>query len=127
MTVQAELRFLHSPDADPIESYRPNAAFGLFVQAIVGPKGAPGEESFGFTVCSPEWFVSEHLSEKSSIATGRHFIFVREFDYRALEKFVRDHCAACDGKTWSETAEKVGRLGMWEFEDYRETPNRPNS
>jgi hypothetical protein len=74
-------------------------------------------------VCTPEWFVAEHLPSPTSIATGRHFIFVREFDYPALEKFVRDYCASCEGLTWAEVGEKVGRLGHWEFEDYRPIPN----
>jgi hypothetical protein len=28
--------------------------------------------------------------------------------------------ANCEGDTWQQVALKVGRLGHWEFEDYRE-------
>ena len=117
--IRAELRFLDSPRADPIENYKPEGPFGLFVQAFVGPYGDRGEESFGFTVCTPDWFASEHLRARKSLAIGRHFIFVDEFDYTALEKFVRDYCASCEGDTWQEVAEKVARIGHWEFEDYK--------
>lgn len=117
--VRAKLRYLHSPDCDSLQNFQSDGPFGLFVQAIVGPLGDRGEESFGFTVCTLEWFSSEHLQRPDSIAVGRHFIFVREFNYSALEKFVREYCASCEGATWTEAAEKVARLGHWEFEDYR--------
>jgi Immunity protein 8 len=118
MTIRAELRCLHSPDADPLENYRPHGPFGLLVMALVGPQGACGEESFAFTLCTPEWFTSKNLPRPTSLAIGRHFIFVQKFDYAMLEKFVRDYCAACEGETWQDVATKLGRLGHWEFEDY---------
>jgi hypothetical protein len=121
--VRANLLYLESPDADPLEDFKPNGPFGLFVQAFVGAEGCPGEESFGFMVCTPDWFAVEHLRVRGSLASGRHFIFVTEFNYHALEKFVRDYCASCEGQTWREAAEKVARLGHWEFEDYKVFPN----
>lgn len=57
-TVRAKLRFLHSPDADPLERFAPNGAFGILVMAIVGPVDAPGEESFDFMLCTPDWLAA---------------------------------------------------------------------
>ena len=115
--VRAELRHLYSPDADPIEAYRPVGSFGVLVTAFVGPKNEPGEESFDFMLCTPDWFTSHSMT--GPIVSGRHTVFVTEFDFPALEKFVRDFCTSCESASWHEVAEKVGRLGKWEFEDYR--------
>jgi hypothetical protein len=52
------------------------------------------------------------------IATGRHYVFVKEFSYSRLEQFVGGYCTGCEGNSWQEVAEKLSRLGHWEFEDY---------
>jgi hypothetical protein len=67
-------------------------------------------------LCTPEWFSSNMRDE---IATGRHHLFVRDFSYPELEKFVQDYCSSCgEEATWGALAEKLARLGKWEFEDY---------
>lgn len=86
--------------------------------AFVGPLEGPGEESFDFILCTPDWFQTDRLPTPESIAIGRHYVFVTEFNYAALEKFVRHYCSRCEGKTWQEVAEKVAHLGHWEFENY---------
>jgi hypothetical protein len=123
--VRADLRFLSSPDADPLEEFHPNGPFGILVQAIVGPAGAHGEESFDFMLCTPEWFASDRLPNSKSIALGRYFIFVREFNYAALKDYVRGYCASCEGDTWTEVAEKIARFGHSEFEDYKPFVDKP--
>jgi hypothetical protein len=114
--VRAELKFLFSPDADPLQSFLPNGPFGILVMAMIGPAGQEGHESFDFMVCTAEWFASNMREE---IAMGRHYLFVRDFSYARVEKFVRDYCDSCgEAATWRGIAEKLGRLGMWEFEDH---------
>jgi len=121
--IQAELNYLHSVTFDPLKDFKPRGPFGLSVHAIVGSTDGPGEELFSFILCTPEWFAEEHLPMMADIKMGRNFLFVREYSYPRLEKFVRDYCASCKGKTWAEVAGKVSRLGLWEFEDYRPFPN----
>jgi len=113
--IHAQLKRLHSPEAHSLEEFRPNGPFGILVQAIVGTVGTVGEESFDFMLCTPEWFDSNMSGQ---IALGRHYLFVREFDFEKLTKFVSDYCFSCTGSSWQSVAEKVGRLGKWEFEDY---------
>lgn len=113
--VTAKLRFLDSPDADPLEAIAPSGPFGILVTAMVGPADGPGQESFDFMLCTPDWFGS---SMKHDITIGRHYVFVKQFDYSRLREFVEAYCAECSGTSWEEAAEKMARLGKWEFEDY---------
>jgi hypothetical protein len=83
---------------------------------MVGPSGSVGEESFGITVCTPEWF---EQNMKDSVTSGRHYLFVKEYDYQELKSFLIKYCSTSMGNSWAEVAEKVARIGYWEFEDYK--------
>jgi Immunity protein 8 len=119
--MRAELKSLFSPDADPLKDFAPTGPFGILVMAMIGPTGQQGHESFDFMLCTPEWFASNICQD---FKMGRHHLFVRGFDYTQLEGFVRDYCESCgEASTWRALAEKLARLGKWEFEDY--VPYRP--
>lgn len=113
--LKAELRRLHSPDVRDLEKYTPDGPFGILVQAMIGPLGRQGEESFDIVVCTPDWF-AEHM--RLPIVSGRHFLFVVRYCYEEIWGYVMNFCASCEGATWPEVAQRVGRLGKWEFEDY---------
>ncbi len=118
--IVAELKNLECTDVSSLEAFRPEGDFGIYILAMIGPAGSPGEESFGFTLCTPTWFAQNRRGE---FALGRHYLFVSGYDYTALEKFVRGYCQRCMGNSWTEVAQKVARLGYWEFEDY--APSKP--
>ena len=42
-------------EPDPSTLSGDPAEFSLLARMIVGPPGAPGEESFDVTLCTPEW------------------------------------------------------------------------
>ena len=56
------------------------------------------------------------------VVIGRHFLFVSSLKTHIVEEFIRDRLRRLDGDTWTELAQKVARIGLWEFEDY--TPRR---
>jgi hypothetical protein len=118
--IVAELKKLTCTDVPSLETFQPEGDFGIYIDAMVGPAGQPGEESFGFTLCTPTWFAQ---NMRDQFALGRHYLFVREYDYAALEKFARGYCQRCMGYSWAEVAQKVAHLGYWEFENY--VPSNP--
>jgi len=42
------------------------------------------------------------------------------FDFGRVRQFVEGYVRGCEGEDWAEVANKLARLGQWEFEDYRE-------
>ena len=119
--MKAELRRLHSPDVASLETFSPKAPFGILVQAMVGPAGCGGEESFDFMLCTPDWF-RENMT--SPIISGRHHVFVTGYCFEKPVRFVNAFLSACEGESWPEVAQKVGRSGGWEFEDYTPYPTK---
>ena len=96
------------------------AEFSLLARMIVGPADAPGEESFDVTVCSPEWLAMA-CRQTGGIYAARHHVVVNvdEFDQRALHAWLSARVQEVEADTWPAIGERLGRLGHWEFEDYR--------
>lgn len=117
--VTAELKRLHSPDLLDMESSQPEDAgdFCILVQAMIGPAGVEGEESFNFSVCTPKW-LARAVSE-SKYVFGRHHLFVGQYDYGTIRDVISSLCGRVSGHSWQEVAERLGRFGGWEFEDYK--------
>ncbi len=117
--MRAELKRIHSPDVDDLSAYSALAGrrFCLLVQAMVGPEGQDCYESFDIIVCSPAWLLEE--VERGPVV-GTHHVIMARFAYEELVATIRTFCQRCEGATWQEVARMVGRLGRWEFEDYRE-------
>lgn len=123
--MKAEIKRYLSPDVDDLAGYHPNDRnFGLLLQMIVGPEGKAGEESFDLVVCTPNWFERHELGDDPR--PGRHYLFVRAYDFASIDRYLRSKVTELDEPEWTELAEKIGRLGHWEFEDYRENVAQPS-
>jgi hypothetical protein len=112
-------------DGDPESFSGDLAQFGFFMEAEIGPAQGAGAELFGFTVCSPQWL--EHRCAADGFIIGQHHVIVRVENYsnRALRTFLDHWVASVHGADWKELVNKLRGLGMWEFEDYVELPDRP--
>jgi Immunity protein 8 len=112
--MRAEVRYFEWPDlergADPAEMTSTVMIFAA------GPLGGQGEETFQATVCTATRLTE--LVERDGVVAGRHFLFVDAIARQRVEEFVRDRLRRIDGEAWTELAEKIGRIGFWEFEDY---------
>ncbi|HVK37691.1 MAG TPA: immunity 8 family protein [Candidatus Kapabacteria bacterium] len=113
-------RFVHlfSMDGDDLSGYVPTDSrnFCLAMRLIAGPAGGEGEESFDFRVCTPDWLSASLTS--GEIRLLRHILLVDEYNYSKTYRFVSDFVESCTGEGWDVIAEKLSRLGYWEFEDY---------
>lgn len=96
------------------------AGFSTLARMIVGPLDAPGEESFDVTVCSPEWLATA-CRQTGGIYDARHHVVVNvdEFDQQTLRAWLSARVHNVEADTWSAVGDRLGRLGCWEFEDYR--------
>jgi hypothetical protein len=119
--VRAALRRLHSPDADPLTEFKPDdpESFSIFVQALVGPERAEGEESFDFTVTTASWLAQQPAPPKG-FEFVRGILLVSRWDYDVVARAISDLCLHTERETWEEVATSLSRYGYWEFEDYRE-------
>lgn len=118
-TIQPVLKRLHSPDVVNLETFLPADpnCFSFLLQAMFGPEGSEGEESFDILVCTPGWLASEVA--RKGLVDGRHHLVVDNFDLAQIRSFLVVYARNCASKTWPEAATKLSRLGKWEFEDYR--------
>lgn len=112
--MRAEVRYFEWPDLERgVDATETTSTLMVFA---AGPLGGPGEETFQATVCTPVGLSA--LVERDGVVAGRHFLFVERIVTAQVEDFVRDRLRRMDGESWPELAEKIGRLGLWEFEDY---------
>jgi hypothetical protein len=116
--IRPELKGLHSPDVYDLDNAAVNAenAFCILVQAMFGPAGSEGEESFDVVVCNPKWVEKE--VQENAILNGRHHLIMSDFNIGRIRNFLLRHADQCAAPTWEEVGQRLGRIGHWEFEDY---------
>lgn len=118
--MRAELKRLHSPDTFDLAHFVPEdpTSFAILLQAMIGPAGEAGEESFSIQVCTPRWL--EQNLPRDEVLVARHMLLTHEYDLGKIVAAITKFLSTCTGASWQEIGEKVSRLGYWEFEDYRE-------
>ena len=118
--MKAELKSIYNPTIDDLGKYTPDIFdnFCILFRAMVGPKDGLGEESFDIQVCTPAWLLS--TLKKSDVIPGRHFLIVLEYDFECIMNKIKEMIESLSGNNWEELAQKFGRIGYWEFEDYQE-------
>lgn len=114
------LHSLHSPDLLDMQDDVPEDTehFAMLVQAFIGPSDGLGEESFDFLVCTIDK-VADNV-KKDGFMFGKHYLVVEYYNYQLIFDVIDSLCNRISGSSWKEVAEKLGRYGKWEFEDYVE-------
>ena len=69
-------------------------------------------------VCNPVW-LAERASE--GVLVGLHYLIVSRFDIDEIRQFLANLAAGTVGLSWEEVAAKLGKIGRWEFDDYKES------
>ncbi len=115
--MQAVVRSLHL-DPDPRHLPADPAEFSLLARLLVGANSGAGEETFDVLVCTPEWLARSCAAD--GFVDGRHKVITTldTFTENGLRSFLTRRVENATGDTWHEVADKVARLGYWEFEDY---------
>lgn len=118
--VKPELRRLHSPDLMDMQTSQPENPrnFCMLVQAMIGPRGEPGEESFDILVCTPRWL--EQSLANANVLFGLHYLFVDHYDYEWIRGAIARICNSLSGASWDDVASQLDKYGAWEFENYQE-------
>jgi len=115
--IEPKLKRLHSPDIFDLSAPQlcEDSPYCVFVQAMFGPNGSDGEESFDILVCNDLW-----VSQQCRIGafSGRHHLIVCRFDINEIREFLEQIALKCADVDWNRVALKLGRYGQWEFEDY---------
>lgn len=115
--MQAEVKSFEWDDFDRAQEATLELGMTLVV-FIVGPAGTPDGEIFQATVCTPRYL--EKIAAENGVVDGRHLLIVDGLDRGKVEDFITKRVNAVSGRGWAELAEKIARLGYWEFEDYAE-------
>lgn len=116
--MRAKLKQLSSPDID-LNNYWPEDEnnFGFLLEASIGLEHEGGADVFSIMVCTPDWIKSEYLSRKN--VWGRHMLIVFNYDLDEIKKVIIRYIENCTGDNWLAIAQKISRVGAWEFEDYQ--------
>jgi hypothetical protein len=116
--MKAVLKILNSYSVDDLEFFVPSDPefFGVPISASFGIEGEPGADLFSLTVCTPSW-LEDLARRETGILVGRHFLIVLKYDFRRIKRFLESYADKCEGDAWPAIAEKLGRLGHWEFEE----------
>lgn len=117
--MKASIKECYSTDIDDLFEHLPvnPIDFGFPLSFIVGPMGEPGEESFDCFVCTPAYLARSHSVDE--VVFGRHLVIVQRYDFNNILDVVAKYITSFDEKSWETLAEKIGRIGKWEFEDYQ--------
>jgi len=86
------------------------------LQVLIGPKNLPGEESFDFLICTPNWLMQAY--NHSELVFGKNFIIVFEYDIKNVLNKIEKLVSSFDGENWSQLANQLAKYGRWGFEGY---------
>ena len=107
---------------DEMAKYVPEdpEVFSLGLEFNAGVEGEKGSDLFNLVVVTPKWLL---YNSEEKIIIGRHKLIVFNYNAERLKNFIISYVESCTGDTWQEVAEKIGRLGKWEYEDYQKIEN----
>ena len=126
--MKAKVRRFHSPDVYDLKKYVPEDPeyVGVLIQIMAGPEDGPGEESFDVVVCTPrwlEWWVQHDAvpgQTRNDPLVGRHYLVAARWDSARVLQFLTAAVESEEAPRWNDLALRIGRIGRWEFEDYKE-------
>lgn len=116
--MKAVIKSIDLNDAIGFDQYWPDdeQCFGIWLTVQIGPDDQEGGHLFQILVCTPDWIKSNYFSHGA--VWGRHMLIVFEYDKDLIVKEISNYVDGCSGKEFWDVAQKLSRIGAWEFEDY---------
>jgi hypothetical protein len=119
---RAKITEIYSPDVDDLRSYKPENPdnFCILLQINVGAdndleKDFSGE-TFDIEVYTPKWLLSAYRNDE--IILPKNSLIVFEYDFERIYERLKHLIESCEGSSWDEIAEQVGKFAAWEFNNY---------
>ncbi|HOG50007.1 MAG TPA: Imm8 family immunity protein [Lentisphaeria bacterium] len=105
---------------EALENYCPIRSdfFSITLQIIVGSINHEGGESFCLEVCTPQYLLENF--NRDDMIWGRHYLIVFEYNFPKIRKKIDHYFSAINTESWEKIVEMMSRIGLWEFEDYKE-------
>ena len=100
--ISLELRSIHSPDLEPPQLPPDPLDCDVVFEAVIGPKGIPGEEAFRFLVVTPASF-----RRAEGPLWGRGKLIVERFDWKIIVAAVAELIFRCSRPTWAEAVDAL--------------------
>lgn len=113
----SKVKAIYTTEMDALEKHFPAdpECFCVFVRLMVGPHQEAGEEAFDVKVCNPRWLEKEIQRDGFVLCT--HCLIVGEYDPNQIRKILTKLFEGYSGDTWNAVAQKLSRIGNWEFAD----------
>lgn len=118
--MRPRIRSISANHYEDFETFQPKnpTNFAIEVRVMIGTEQGEGEESFDFSVCTPDWLQAQ-CDETGYFFAGRRLV-VDHWDVSLVRRFLDKRISTIVADSWSELADKISRFSHWEFEDYRE-------
>lgn len=110
---------IFSPDIDDLNSFYPedSESFSFMLRIMVGADTLSGEESFDIEILTPKWLMDNYSSDE--VILGRNKMIVFEYNINRIKNKITKIIEAQTSDNWEELASKIGKIALWEFDDYR--------
>lgn len=96
--------------------------FGVWLTLTVGPDDQDGGHLFQVLVCTPDWLKKECSAHQA--LWGRHMLIISEYDSDLIVQEIINYIDSISETDFWEAAQKISRIGAWEFEDYQLINNK---
>lgn len=110
--------YIHSPDADPLESWRPQFAdqFEILLELSIGDEKNDGDNIFSCVVATPKG-VLQHMRHREFVIYDKAIILVQFYDWNAIRTHLEHLVASCSARTWRDVLGLLRRYFQYEYDD----------
>ncbi len=116
--MRAAIRSYDSYEIEDLQTDKPDdpLIFAVSINFEIGPADSVGADNFRITVASAEFLRHQYPGDDCYFL--RHYLLVKEYNFSRILALMTNYVNSLEAETWEQLAEKIGRVALWEFEDY---------